>query len=161
MSTTTDDTYMSGVLTIDQAAAYRTIPKATLYTWRTRRVDSVPERTRSAAACVTAALTRTPGSMSTSSASTKYLRFLNGASTEQLLRMQELHFPAQAVRVEELVSDGTRPATDISGDLGCDLYESGQGERLPIPNPHPGQGRRASRSHCYRDHTIGGRAHTA
>ena len=30
------------ILTIDQAAAYLTIPKATLYTWRTRRVGFGP-----------------------------------------------------------------------------------------------------------------------
>src|SRR4029450_13927837 len=30
------------ILTIDQAAAYLTIPKSTLYTWRTRRVGFGP-----------------------------------------------------------------------------------------------------------------------
>lgn len=30
------------ILTIDQAAAYLSIPKATLYTWRTRRVGYGP-----------------------------------------------------------------------------------------------------------------------
>ena len=30
------------ILTIDQAAAYLSIPKATLYTWRTRRVGFGP-----------------------------------------------------------------------------------------------------------------------
>jgi excisionase family DNA binding protein len=30
------------ILTIDQAAAYLAIPKATLYTWRTRRVGFGP-----------------------------------------------------------------------------------------------------------------------
>ena len=30
-------TWTGGILTIDQAAAYLSIPKATLYTWRTRR----------------------------------------------------------------------------------------------------------------------------
>ena len=37
MSTTTETSMDSGILTIDQAAAYLSIPKATLYTWRTRR----------------------------------------------------------------------------------------------------------------------------
>lgn len=37
MSTTTDTDTESGILTIDQAATYLSIPKATLYTWRTRR----------------------------------------------------------------------------------------------------------------------------
>jgi excisionase family DNA binding protein len=37
MSTTTDTSLEAGILTIDQAAAYLSIPKATLYTWRTRR----------------------------------------------------------------------------------------------------------------------------
>ena len=31
-----------GILTIDQAAAYLSIPKATLYTWRTRRAGFGP-----------------------------------------------------------------------------------------------------------------------
>lgn len=37
MSTTIDTDVPGGILTIDQAAAYLSIPKATLYTWRTRR----------------------------------------------------------------------------------------------------------------------------
>lgn len=37
MSATIDTDVQSGILTIDQAAAYLSIPKATLYTWRTRR----------------------------------------------------------------------------------------------------------------------------
>jgi len=37
MITTIDTTVDGGILTIDQAAAYLSIPKATLYTWRTRR----------------------------------------------------------------------------------------------------------------------------
>jgi len=37
MSTTIDTDVQGGILTIDQAAAYLSIPKATLYTWRTRR----------------------------------------------------------------------------------------------------------------------------
>jgi excisionase family DNA binding protein len=37
MSTTTHTDVQDGILTIDQAAAYLAIPKATLYTWRTRR----------------------------------------------------------------------------------------------------------------------------
>ncbi len=40
MSTTVDNTVEGGILTIDQAAAYLSIPKATLYTWRTRRASS-------------------------------------------------------------------------------------------------------------------------
>jgi excisionase family DNA binding protein len=42
MSTTTETSMDSGILTIDQAAAYLSIPKATLYTWRTRRVGFGP-----------------------------------------------------------------------------------------------------------------------
>jgi excisionase family DNA binding protein len=42
MSTTVDDSAEGGMLTIDQAAAYLSIPKATLYTWRTRRVGFGP-----------------------------------------------------------------------------------------------------------------------
>lgn len=42
MSTTTETSMESGILTIDQAAAYVSIPKATLYTWRTRRVGFGP-----------------------------------------------------------------------------------------------------------------------
>ena len=37
MSTTVDTNLETGILTIDQAAAYLAIPKATLYTWRTWR----------------------------------------------------------------------------------------------------------------------------
>jgi excisionase family DNA binding protein len=37
MSTTIDTDAQGVILTIDQAAAYLAIPKATLYTWRTRR----------------------------------------------------------------------------------------------------------------------------
>ena len=37
MHTTDPDVHGAAILTIDQAAAYLTIPKATLYTWRTRR----------------------------------------------------------------------------------------------------------------------------
>ena len=42
MSTTTDTGMEGGILTIDQAAAYLSIPKATLYTWRTRRAGFGP-----------------------------------------------------------------------------------------------------------------------
>lgn len=44
MSTTTTDPMHVGhsILTIDQAAAYLSIPKATLYTWRTRRAGFGP-----------------------------------------------------------------------------------------------------------------------
>ena len=42
MSTTIDNNVEGGVLTIDQAAAYLSIPKATLYTWRTRRAGFGP-----------------------------------------------------------------------------------------------------------------------
>ena len=42
MSTTTETTMEGGILTIDQAAAYLSIPKATLYTWRTRRAGFGP-----------------------------------------------------------------------------------------------------------------------
>jgi excisionase family DNA binding protein len=42
MSTTTDASAEGGILTIDQAAAYLSIPKATLYTWRTRRAGFGP-----------------------------------------------------------------------------------------------------------------------
>ncbi len=42
MSTTTETSMEGGILTIDQAAAYLSIPKATLYTWRTRRVGFGP-----------------------------------------------------------------------------------------------------------------------
>jgi predicted DNA-binding transcriptional regulator AlpA len=43
MSTTTIGGYAENpILTIDQAAAYLVIPKATLYTWRTRRAGFRP-----------------------------------------------------------------------------------------------------------------------
>ncbi|GGD27072.1 helix-turn-helix transcriptional regulator [Nocardioides daphniae] len=42
MSTTSDTSPVCTILTIDQAAAYLSIPKATLYTWRTRRVGYGP-----------------------------------------------------------------------------------------------------------------------
>ena len=42
MSTTLDTNQESMILTIDEAAAYLAIPKATLYTWRTRRVGFGP-----------------------------------------------------------------------------------------------------------------------
>jgi excisionase family DNA binding protein len=42
MSTTTEASMEGGIFTIDQAAAYLSIPKATLYTWRTRRVGFGP-----------------------------------------------------------------------------------------------------------------------
>jgi predicted DNA-binding transcriptional regulator AlpA len=42
MSTTTDTILEGGILTIDQAAAYLSIPKSTLYTWRTRRAGFWP-----------------------------------------------------------------------------------------------------------------------
>ena len=43
MSTTTSSTYSAiSILTIDQAAEYLAIPKATLYTWRTRRAGFGP-----------------------------------------------------------------------------------------------------------------------
>ncbi len=42
MSTTIDNNVEGGILTIDQAAAYLSIPKATLYTWRTRRAGFGP-----------------------------------------------------------------------------------------------------------------------
>jgi len=42
MSTTTDTSTEGVILTIDQAAAYLSIPKATLYTWRTRRAGFGP-----------------------------------------------------------------------------------------------------------------------
>jgi excisionase family DNA binding protein len=42
MGTTVDNTAEGGILTIDQAAAYLSVPKATLYTWRTRRAGFGP-----------------------------------------------------------------------------------------------------------------------
>jgi hypothetical protein len=44
MSTTVDNSHESMILIIDEAAAYLAIPKATLYTWRTRRVGFGPRR---------------------------------------------------------------------------------------------------------------------
>ena len=41
-NTTIETTVEGGILTIDQAAAYLSIPKATLYTWRTRRAGFGP-----------------------------------------------------------------------------------------------------------------------
>ena len=42
MSTTVENTVEGVIFTIDQAAAYLSIPKANLYTWRTRRVGFGP-----------------------------------------------------------------------------------------------------------------------
>ena len=42
MSPTADSPIASTILTIDEAAAYLAIPKATLYTWRTRRAGFGP-----------------------------------------------------------------------------------------------------------------------
>jgi excisionase family DNA binding protein len=42
MSPTADSPVASTILTIDEAAAYLAIPKATLYTWRTRRAGFGP-----------------------------------------------------------------------------------------------------------------------
>jgi len=42
MSTTVDTSHGSMILTIDETAAYLAIPKATLYTWRTRRAGFGP-----------------------------------------------------------------------------------------------------------------------
>ncbi len=42
MSTTIDTNQRSVILTIDEAVDYLAIPKATLYTWRTRRVGFGP-----------------------------------------------------------------------------------------------------------------------
>lgn len=42
MNMTIDATVGGAILTIDQAAAYLSIPKATLYTWRTRRTGFGP-----------------------------------------------------------------------------------------------------------------------
>jgi len=42
MSTTIDTNQGRMILTIDEAAEYLAIPKATLYTWRTRRVGFGP-----------------------------------------------------------------------------------------------------------------------
>ena len=42
MSTTDHTSVECNILTIDEAAAYLAIPKATLYTWRTRRAGFGP-----------------------------------------------------------------------------------------------------------------------
>ncbi|GAB2763371.1 hypothetical protein GCM10027020_14480 [Nocardioides salsibiostraticola] len=42
MSTTDHTNVECNILTIDEAAAYLAIPKATLYTWRTRRAGFGP-----------------------------------------------------------------------------------------------------------------------
>jgi len=42
MTTTPEPAPVDTILTIDQAAQYLSIPKATLYTWRTRRVGFGP-----------------------------------------------------------------------------------------------------------------------
>lgn len=42
MRASTETNVEGGILTIDQAAAYLSIPKATLYTWRTRRAGFGP-----------------------------------------------------------------------------------------------------------------------
>ena len=42
MSITTSSNLETAMMTIDQAAEYLAIPKATLYTWRTRRVGFGP-----------------------------------------------------------------------------------------------------------------------
>lgn len=39
---TTDTNHDNMILTIDEAAQYLAVPKATLYTWRTRRVGFGP-----------------------------------------------------------------------------------------------------------------------
>lgn len=39
---TTDTNHDNMILTIDEAARYLAVPKATLYTWRTRRVGFGP-----------------------------------------------------------------------------------------------------------------------
>ena len=70
MSTTIDAHVEGGILTIDQAAAYLSIPKATLYTWRTGGPASVPGRSSWAAACATGARTLMRGSPSTLRSST-------------------------------------------------------------------------------------------
>lgn len=46
MSSTIETTEESDILTIDQAAKYLSIPKATLYTWRTRRAGYGPRAVR-------------------------------------------------------------------------------------------------------------------
>ena len=61
MSTTIDTSVEGGILTIDQAAAYLSIPKATLYTWRTRRAGFGPRAGNWAGACATVAPTWTAG----------------------------------------------------------------------------------------------------
>lgn len=46
MSSTIETIEESDILTIDQAAKYLSIPKATLYTWRTRRAGYGPPAVR-------------------------------------------------------------------------------------------------------------------
>lgn len=46
MSLSIETTEESDILTIDQAARYLSIPKATLYTWRTRRAGYGPPAVR-------------------------------------------------------------------------------------------------------------------
>ncbi len=70
MSTTIDTSVESGIRTIDQAAAYLSIPKATLYTWRTRRAGFGPRAVKLDGCSATRVLTWTRGSPSTSRAST-------------------------------------------------------------------------------------------
>ena len=65
MSTTINTEVQGGILTIDQAAAYLSIPKATLCTWRTRRPGSARAPSSSGAACATGASTSMPGWPST------------------------------------------------------------------------------------------------
>jgi predicted DNA-binding transcriptional regulator AlpA len=50
MSTTTETSAESRILNIDQAAAYLTISKATLYTWRTRRPGFGPRAVKAGGA---------------------------------------------------------------------------------------------------------------
>jgi len=82
MSTTIATSVEGGILTIDQAAAYLSIPKATLYTWRTRRAGSVPGRSSSVAVSATVAPTLTRGSRSTSRASTTWPSRSSGPAPE-------------------------------------------------------------------------------
>jgi len=42
MSTSINTSWQGDILTIDQAAVYLSIPKSTLYTWRTRRAGFGP-----------------------------------------------------------------------------------------------------------------------
>lgn len=50
MSTTTETSAESGILTIDQAAACLSISKATLYTWRNRRTGFGPRAVKAGGA---------------------------------------------------------------------------------------------------------------